>query len=986
MSQDFTPERWSQIEQVFEEVVDLPPAEREQRLRELSVGDKFLQQEVAQLLEHDVDVDPCSDPLQTKNSLLNVGDEVGAFRLKSMIAANRASEVWLALREPITHVDSEPDSFLQNPDFEQHAALKFLRELPGDLVRLKRFRREVGFLRLLRHPGIAELLSVGQHQGMHYFAMRYVEGAQILEYADQHKLNIQQRARLMLQVLDAVSYAHRRKIVHRDLKPSNILVDQKGEARVVDFGISKFQGDAKNVEVQDLTATQERPMTPAYGSPEQFVGSEVSPACDTYALGMVLYELLCGHHPYSLPALGMDAPAASGHLAQPPMPPMPPMADRARFLKPLAPSRLIGVTPCSLEDSQFTEGHQTNSSETIAENRSGSLEELKNKLRIGFDDVVSRALAKDPSDRFSTLEEFRNALAMASQQMDEPTKSGIENWIAYHPKVFGAATGVCGLIVGALLVNFSFDKSIDAQSPSSQSVSEKELARDDAPAESDISKQMDVWRKRTWDLFDTMSTEAILQDHKEILKGLTAEDILAFATHCVRQGRLELALHLYETRLFDAYIDRDPKLNSEAKPNPELLQLAELSAAMRRPTLGIKALGLLSDRSLNFGKQEKANYLASFDESIKIQMTIVRLLLDAGLNSAAFDWSEVPSELTSEKLNLLQVEARTRSGWRQGAKQLLEELKLNIESLTSEEREHLTVLDARLSDPNDAIDKLRAWTDVADASSWSDAMLQTEALLVAAKSESELDHTSEALTRLDRAEELLRRWNQNASCLSYAVSQLKVDLLPQAEGRDYAQATWNRAKESGEFCSDRLMWTVAPLSEETASDTRQEIFQSFAPYEAIYLDQPYLQRMLLRQYGFALLEDEQYTASQEVLQVLLPLEEELLGKDELITAQCKAALSFVEDRLGNRKAAIRLQKGVSEFVSKNVTNTTPAYRFLLPISELEPKESPFPDYRWLYLCFLYRNNDEPSQQVMLDHFARQCDKQFPKAAALLRGQ
>ena len=163
------------------------------------------------------------------------------------------------------------------------------------------FLKERQILARLQHPHIARLLDGGVTTDGHpYFAMEYIEGVPITQYADDHRLSITERLRLFKAVCKAVQYAHQNLVVHRDLKPSNILVTPQGEVKLLDFGIAKL---LEEEEVEIHTRTGLRVMTPEYASPEQVRGGPVTTAADVYALGVVLYELLTGHRPYQIKAL-----------------------------------------------------------------------------------------------------------------------------------------------------------------------------------------------------------------------------------------------------------------------------------------------------------------------------------------------------------------------------------------------------------------------------------------------------------------------------------------------------------------------------------------------------------------------------------------------------------------------------------------------------------------------------------------------------------
>ncbi len=178
-------------------------------------------------------------------------------------------------------------------EIRQRAAIKFLRwDIPDGIFR-ERFLRERQILAELDHPGIARLLDAGHtRSGQPFLAMEYVEGIPLDQYAE--KLDVRGKVELMLQVCEAVAYLHANLVIHRDLKPSNILVDAQGLTKLLDFGIAK---------VLDATApawaTREVLLTPEYASPEQLQGAAQTTATDVYSLGAVLYALVTGQSPHA---------------------------------------------------------------------------------------------------------------------------------------------------------------------------------------------------------------------------------------------------------------------------------------------------------------------------------------------------------------------------------------------------------------------------------------------------------------------------------------------------------------------------------------------------------------------------------------------------------------------------------------------------------------------------------------------------------------
>src|SRR5256886_1558316 len=163
-------------------------------------------------------------------------------------------------------------------------------------VHLRRFRLEAEAAARLEHPGIVPIHEVGERDGSCYFSMKFVEGGQLDEVVRRTPMSIRQAVELIAKVGRTVHYAHEHGILHRDIKPGNILLDQKGEPHLTDFGLAQL------VETEStITRTMEVLGTPSYMAPEQAVGNNaaVSSVTDVYGLGAVLYQLLTGYPPFA---------------------------------------------------------------------------------------------------------------------------------------------------------------------------------------------------------------------------------------------------------------------------------------------------------------------------------------------------------------------------------------------------------------------------------------------------------------------------------------------------------------------------------------------------------------------------------------------------------------------------------------------------------------------------------------------------------------
>ena len=183
-------------------------------------------------------------------------------------------------------------------------ALKVMKPGIASPEQVRRFEHESRALGRLQHAGIAQIYEAGTADAgfgpQHYFAMEFIRGQSLREYAQALHLNVRQRLELMIKICDAVHHAHQRGVIHRDLKPGNILVDASEQPKILDFGVARStDSDAHATRQTDLGQLVG---TLAYMSPEQVLGDplELDTRSDVYALGVILYELLAGCLPYQI--------------------------------------------------------------------------------------------------------------------------------------------------------------------------------------------------------------------------------------------------------------------------------------------------------------------------------------------------------------------------------------------------------------------------------------------------------------------------------------------------------------------------------------------------------------------------------------------------------------------------------------------------------------------------------------------------------------
>jgi len=372
-----TPERWEQVNRIVNDCLEMDRRNREAHLAEACASDPGLRSEVESLLASCEEAEGFMEVsgLDSEPSKLFAGQRVGDYELRELIGEGGMGAVYLAERIS---------------DFDRKVAIKLVkRGMDTDSV-LRRFRRERQILAGLDHLNIARLLDGGATQdGRPYLVMEYVEGSPIDEYCDQQKLSVEGRLRLFIEVCEAVEYAHQKRVIHRDVKPSNILVTAAGVPKVLDFGIAKVLESATRT--VSVTETSTRCMTPAYASPEQVRGRTVTPATDVYSLGVLLYKLLTRREPYRLTEL------------------TPSEIERAVCEQmPEAPSTAVSQAGSDMQGSQGSADLFSGSVALASGHERGpmSREKLRRRLRGDLDNIVLKALRKEPEQRYQSVQEF----------------------------------------------------------------------------------------------------------------------------------------------------------------------------------------------------------------------------------------------------------------------------------------------------------------------------------------------------------------------------------------------------------------------------------------------------------------------------------------------------------------------------------------------------------------------------------------------------
>jgi serine/threonine protein kinase/tetratricopeptide (TPR) repeat protein len=376
----FDPDRWLLLSPYLEQALDMTEQERSSWLTSLAAQNPGLTADLEALLRDHLSLVRAGFMEQSmigtpEKAAGSPGQSIGSYTLISPIGQGGMGSVWLAKRS--------------DGRFERQVAVKFLHASLIGHGNEDRFKREGSILGRLAHANIAELIDAGVSEGgLPYLVLEYVEGDHIDRYCDQQQLALGARIRLFLDVADAVSHAHANLIVHRDLKPSNVLVSKDGQVKLLDFGIAKLlEGQGQDGAATLLTMQAGHAMTPQYAAPEQITDAPVTTVTDVYSLGVLLYVLLTGSHP-----VGSGTRSA---------------AELVKSILDIEPPRP------SEEVKSVKDGQETTMAR--AAQRSTTPQRLHGMLRGDLDNIVAKALKKNPGERYGSVaalgEDLRHYLA-----------------------------------------------------------------------------------------------------------------------------------------------------------------------------------------------------------------------------------------------------------------------------------------------------------------------------------------------------------------------------------------------------------------------------------------------------------------------------------------------------------------------------------------------------------------------------------------------
>lgn len=478
------------------------------------------------------------------------GTRVGPFRIDRAIGAGGMGAVYLASRV--------------SGGFDQQVALKIISGACPDADSLRQFEREREVLARLEHPHIARLIDGGMtRDGRPWFAMEYVEGEPIDQYAVRRQLSVRARLNLFVQVCRALEYAHGRLVLHRDIKPSNILVTSGGTIKLLDFGLGRIQPPITTKATAE-TQLSARWMTPQCASPEQVQGETTTVASEVYQLGALLYQLLANSAPFDLTG-----------------------ANTGQIMK----------TICEIDPPRPSVAWQAPDQQadpSAADASSSSAPAMARQLRGDLDNIVLTALAKKPENRYASVAEFIEDMERHLEHRPVRARAATRTYrlgkfVRRYRVAVASTAGIFLLVVSALVVIAWQARTLAA---------ERDMARFEATRWEVMSDQLlSLFRQTARDAGDTEpDARELLTGSVDRVEQLLSGDPAGRARVQAMLGALHVTLqdYLAAQPLLEAFVTEDDGTNPAPLRGQVYTDLARVKLRLGEPAAALGAI----DRAL----------------------------------------------------------------------------------------------------------------------------------------------------------------------------------------------------------------------------------------------------------------------------------------------------------------------------------------------------------------------------------------------------
>ena len=374
-----TTDNWQQFKELFQAALELPIEDRSAYLNRVCTEPSSRAELEALLLCYQGVPDDRKEPLenldtpQTAHAHPLVESFMDHYQIVEKVSQKGPATQYLALR-------------LNDPSLKQ-VLISIVQTSTSAAEFLRSFKRERLILMNLRHPNIASFLDTGiTRDGLAYLVAEYIEGLPVDEYCDTNKLNTLARIKLFMDVCDAVQYAHQRFIAHTCINAQNILVTKSGIPKLLDISIAGLLNQESRAQAGLLVAMKRSELE--YISPEQIRGGPSTSADDVYSLGVLLYELLTGHSPYRMKdgKKGDVLPA---------------------IFEALKPSQVLDEI---VEETSPDGKKMTINPQYLSVCRSEQIRAIRKCLAGDLDSIVLKAIQKDSSKRYASVEQFSGDL------------------------------------------------------------------------------------------------------------------------------------------------------------------------------------------------------------------------------------------------------------------------------------------------------------------------------------------------------------------------------------------------------------------------------------------------------------------------------------------------------------------------------------------------------------------------------------------------